>query len=144
MNIVANLRSSIEKIIATANAAPEPEEGEWPKQVVLGHLVDVDIEVWMARIDLMVFCHEKSLPLPEFAWWEPDPDGTVLKYQNRQLDEVATLLLDTREQLIAKFLTLSDDQKFAKAKHATFGTIDINLLLQETLVHDEEHRKSLL
>lgn len=144
MNIVANLRSSIEKIIETANAAPEPEEEEWPKQVVLGHLVDVDIEVWMARIDLMVSCHEKSLPLPEFAWWEPDPDGTVLKYQNRQLDEIATLLLDTREQLIAKFLTLSDDQKSAKAKHATFGTIDINLLLQETLVHDEEHRKSLL
>lgn len=142
MNIVANLRSSIEKIIATANAAPEPEEGEWPKQVVLGHLIDVDIEVWMTRIDLMVNAQKNDENSPQFAWWEPDPILTREKYGSFTFEMVQSVLIATRDRLITKYETLSAQEKRATAKHETFGELDIDGLMREVLIHDAEHANS--
>ncbi len=142
MNIVANLRSSIEKIIATANAAPEPEEGEWPKQVVLGHLIDVDIEVWMTRIDLMVNAQKNDENSPQFAWWEPDPILTREKYGSFTFEMVQSVLIATRDKLITKYETLSAQEKRATAKHETFGELDIDGLMREVLIHDAEHANS--
>jgi hypothetical protein len=141
--LLAELVMSIQRLMDNAEKAPTIE-GEWPPAVVLGHLVQVDEQVWLARLNQMVSAQSAGEPAPLFAWWEPDPQKTLDMFKNSTVAEVSAELIATRTKLVQRLRELSEEQWAAIGEHSTFGVIDVTALLIELLRHDEEHRESLL
>jgi hypothetical protein len=137
--ILNALSTSAERVIAAMEVAPDRAAPEWSPAIVLGHLADVDEQVWQPRIALMVQALKAGIAPPTFAWWEPDSDGTADTYIGLSVAEAAEILRTARNQLITDVATLTDADWFAKASHDTFGTIDIAGVLMQVLEHDAEH-----
>ena len=129
---------------ATAAQAPaSTPEGEWPAATVVGHLADVDDEVWRPRLALMLEAHRAGAPRPSFVWWEPDAQATAARYATVPLVAAIERFLATRAAFAAELRTLAPAEWAAKAFHATFGEMTVASLLREELGHDAEHRASL-
>ena len=141
--LMAELVMSIQRLMDCAEKA-QPVEGEWPPAVILGHLVQVDEQVWLNRINLMVEAKRAGQAAPEFAWWEPDPEETFESYKERSVDSVSADLINSRTKLLTRLRELTESDWEATGTHSTLGVIDISALLIELLRHDEEHRASLL
>ena len=109
----------------------------------MGHLSQVDLEVWLPRLELMVEARAGSAR-PSFTWWEPDADETRRAFGDLSTDDAAARLLASRTSLLLRVRDLSDDDWSARADHDTFGPIDVEGLMLQVLAHDEEHRASLL
>ncbi len=133
------LAASAERVIAAIAISPVRAAPEWSPSVVLGHLADVDEQVWQPRIALMVQALQASAEPPTFAWWEPDSDGTIEKYGRLSVEDAAAILRNARTRLITDVAALNEADWHAKASHDTFGSIDISGLLMEVLEHDAEH-----
>lgn len=141
--ILERLLASAHAVIAASREAGPRPDTEWPAHVVLGHLADVDVEVWRARVALMLGAQRAGLEPPSLAWWEPDAEQTRAHYTSWTLDETAATFLDGRRLLIADVQDLTDAELDASARHATYGIIDIRELLRIALRHDVEHAQSL-
>ncbi len=139
---VKALRTSAQRICDEAGSIEWNGAG-WTPAIILGHIVDVDKEVWMARFALMCDAMEKSLPLPQLAWWEPDPVETAEKYASFTIEAAQKYLIASRESMVTYLHALSQSARSASAQHKTFGAITIESMLQVILNHDEEHRLSL-
>ena len=79
--LMVELVMSIDRMIQSAQTAQEKQShlvipGEWPAQVVLGHVSQVDEQVWMPRIAQMCQALEAGEKPPSFTWWEPDANAT--------------------------------------------------------------------
>lgn len=147
--LMVELVMSIDRMIQSAQAAKEARShlavpGEWPAQVVLGHVSQVDEQVWIPRIALMCQALETKSETPNFPWWEPDPDSTFEQFHKLPLEEAAALAMSARTQLLSAVRDLSSEQWGATAQHEAFGTIDVAGLIIQILTHDEEHRASLI
>ena len=140
---MAELVMSIQRLMDCAEKA-EPIDGEWPPAVILGHLVQVDEQVWLERINLMVDAKNAGNAAPEFAWWEPDPEKTFEVYKDHSVESASAELITSRTKLLTRLRELSESDWEATGVHSTFGVIDISALLIELLRHDEEHRGSLV
>lgn len=115
----------------------------WSPIVILGHVSDVDEQVWLVRINLMVQKFRANEPGPTFAWWEPDPHATQLKYEDYSLDEVIESLLSTRSAIVSTLNSLDLEDWNATASHATFGLLTVIGMVNQILMHDKEHLASL-
>jgi len=116
---------------------------DWTPAIILGHLVDVDKEVWMARFELMRQAQVSGAPNPRLRWWEPDADVTAEKYSTQSFAEARTKLLASRENIVSYLKNLSIQERAAAAQHRTFGSITIESMLQVLLDHDKEHQASI-
>jgi hypothetical protein len=116
---------------------------DWTPAIILGHLVDVDKEVWMARFELMRQAQISAAPIPKLQWWEPDAVITAEKYSQQSFEEARTKLLASRESMVSYLTNLSVQERAAAAQHRTFGSITIESMLQVILDHDKEHQASL-
>ncbi|MCX6445763.1 MAG: DinB family protein [Actinobacteria bacterium] len=116
---------------------------EWTPAIILGHLVDVDKEVWMARFELMREAQVSGAPNPRLQWWEPDAVVTAEKYSTQSFAEARTQLLASRENMVSYLKNLSIQERAAAAQHRTFGAITIESMLQVLLDHDKEHQASI-
>lgn len=141
--LLVELVMSIDRLIESAKKA-EVKAGEWSPTTVLGHVSQVDAQVWQPRVQQMVSAQAAGDPEPEFSWWEPDANETAVKFQDHTLDEAAAIAMQVRTQLVTYLNTLTPDQWDARATHATFGSMDVRELIFQTLTHDEEHRASFL
>ncbi|CAB4335811.1 unannotated protein [freshwater metagenome] len=141
--LLAELIMSIDRMIRTAESAT-PIPGEWAPQVVLGHISQVDEQVWIPRIEQMCQAQTDGQSPPEFTWWEPDATKTQAKFQAQPLQDVAAIAMATRTTLVTAIKDLSAEQWNATAKHETFGKIDVSALIIQILTHDEDHRASLV
>ena len=139
---LTNLMDSASRLAATASESARSDEG-WTPATILGHVSDVDEQVWHARIHLMVDTLHKSLPIPSLMWWEPDAQATELKYRDYSLDKAIALLYSSRAAIIETLSSLSNEDWGASASHDTFGTLTVTLLPEKILLHDEEHLESL-
>ena len=81
---------------------------------------------------------------PHWAWWEPDADVTARTFAGIGVDESGARLLASRTALLHRLRELSPDDWAAEAEHEDFGIIDVQGLIMQVLIHDEEHRASLL
>lgn len=147
--LMVELVMSIDRMIQSAQHAQTAQShlvipGEWPAQVVLGHVSQVDELVWMPRIQTMCLAQASGQGSPEFAWWEPDANATYERFKDVSLDEVSALAMSNRTQLLTVIKELSPEQWAATAKHEAFGEIDVAGLIIQVLTHDEEHRASLV
>lgn len=136
------LHASSSRICDEAGAIARNGEG-WTPAIILGHIVDVDNEVWMARFQLMRDAKANGAPIPQLAWWEPDPVATAEKYADYTVAQSQQLLIDSRKTMIDYLTGMPDEDRLAQAQHKTFGPITIESMLQVILDHDEEHRLSL-
>jgi len=136
------LMDSASRLAAMAGESSRSDEG-WTPATILGHVSDVDEQVWHARIHLMVDAFHKGLPTPSLKWWEPDAQATELKYRDYSLERAIARLYSSRAAIIETLSNLSDEEWQASALHDTFGTLTVTLLPEKILLHDEEHLESL-
>ncbi|MEN9741120.1 MAG: hypothetical protein RIR66_76 [Actinomycetota bacterium] len=141
--LIAELVMSIDRLMESAKKAPIVQ-GEWTPATVLGHVSQVDEQVWLARVKLMVDTQKAGGEEPKFAWWEPDPIATAKKFENYDLELACAEALQARTKLVTYLNSLEPQQWDAKATHATFGSMDVRELMFQTLTHDEEHRESFV
>ena len=141
--LMAELIMSADRMIQCA-AKAEAIDGEWPPAVVLGHVSQVDEEVWLRRIGLMVEAQSAGNEAPSFVWWEPDPEATLERFRNNTVEEVGGLLMSTRTKILTTLRDLTPAQWEAIGIHATFGEISVTDLMMELLRHDEEHRATII
>lgn len=144
--LMVELLMSADRVITAAESAAvpaDPDVDRWSPAVVVGHLSQVDLEVWLPRLELMVEARTGS-SRPSFAWWEPDADATRRSFERLSTDDAAARLLASRTSLLLRVRDLSDDDWDARADHDTFGPMDVEGLMLQVLAHDEEHRASLL
>jgi hypothetical protein len=140
------LIDSAKEICDTAEKSGRSDEfngSEWTPAIILGHIVDVDKEVWMARFELMRQAQLSGAPAPRFQWWEPDAVITAEKYSAQSFQEARTKLLASRESMVTYLKNLSVHERSAPAQHRTFGLITIESMLQVILDHDKEHQASI-
>jgi hypothetical protein len=147
--LMVELVMSIDRMIQSAQTAQAtqshlPIPGEWPAQVVLGHVSQVDEQVWIPRIVQMCQAQATDAGPPNFAWWEPDPQATFLSFHEMSLSEASAAAMSARTQLLSIVKDLTPEQWSATAQHEAFGHIDIAGLIIQILTHDEEHRASLV
>ena len=149
--LMVELIMSIDRMISSAQkSVSRPAEwlvgteDQWSAPVVLGHISQVDELVWLPRLMQMCAAQEAGDPAPSFAWWEPDPEQTLAKFENQRIDDVAALAMSNRTAFLSAVRDLTPEQWLAKAKHETFGEIDVRALLMQVLTHDEEHRAVLV
>lgn len=120
-------------------------DGEgWSPSVIVGHVVDVDKEVWMARFTLMRAATLAGDAPPKLSWWEPNAEETRQKYDSVLLDDSIEILLNSRKGMVEFLRSISISDRRAPALHDTFGIVTIESLLPYILNHDEEHRLSLI
>lgn len=136
------LIGSVGRLIARAGAS-KPVPGEWNPGTVLGHVADVDEQVWLARLNLMVTAARDGAEPPRFQWWEPDPVATAMRYESWELEDCAQRALEARVNLVCRLRELTAEDWLAKAVHGTWGEVDVRGLIDHTLEHDEEHLASL-
>ena len=116
---------------------------EWTPAIILGHIVDVDKEVWMARFEMMRQAQSSGAPIPQLQWWEPDPVVTAEKYSSQSFVDARAKLMASRESMVSYLKNLSVQERAAAAEHSTFGLISIESMLQVILDHDKEHQASI-
>lgn len=136
------IADSTESLCAQAKGTSFKGEGWTPAQI-LGHIVDVNEEVWMARFAMMRAALHGGQEPPQLAWWEPDGEKTAEKYAALSVADSIALLRKSRNEMSIFLRSLSVEDRLAPAIHRTFGTITIESMLQIILNHDEEHRASI-
>lgn len=141
--LIARIEASAEAIAAAARLAPPAAAGAWPPATIVGHLADVDAEVWNPRLGQMLVACRVGTAMPRFSWWEPDAAATAGRYARMPLEDAITLFLAGRAGIVTRLHGLSERDWAASARHDTFGLLDVAGLLRELLAHDDEHRASL-
>ena len=136
------LAESTDSLCAKAESVVFDGEG-WTPAIILGHIVDVDKEVWLARFNMMVAALESSQEPPRLTWWEPDGAQTAEKYATFTVADSIELLRQSRNAMFSYLQSLSEAEHHASAIHKTFGAVTIESMLQVILDHDEEHRASI-
>jgi len=146
-DLIRPIEASATTVADAARAAaarhPVTPPGEWPPATVVGHLADVDDQVWGPRLARMLEAHRGGRPRPSFAWWEPDAEATAARYADVPLGAAIDRFLTTRAAFATELRALAPDEWAAAAFHATFGEMTVASLLREELAHDAEHRASL-
>ncbi len=66
--LLAELVMSIDRLMESAKKAQIVED-EWTQATVLGHISQVDEQVWLARVQLMVSAQKSGGEEPKFVWW---------------------------------------------------------------------------
>lgn len=140
--LLLELSESVARVCQSADTEKRSATG-WNPTTILGHLGDVDEQVWVIRIHLMLEAFRAQGNPPTFSWWEPDPIVTEQKYSKFTLNETKSRLISSRSEIVRVLTQLKDEEWQASALHGTFGEINIEKLIQEVLKHDQEHRQSL-
>jgi hypothetical protein len=141
--LIVELVMSIDRMIESAKLA-NPPVGEWNAATLLGHVSQVDQQVWLPRVEMMLAAQSANEAEPSFTFWEPDPIETARTFESMDIEDAAGVALQARTKLVTYLSTLTANQWDARANHATFGSIDVRDLIFKALTHDEEHRASLL
>ena len=145
--LLVELIMSADRIIVASEAAQAPTDLDtWPAQVILGHLTQVDEEVWSERIRAILDANynERHPGGANFPWWEPDPVATRERYMDQERSSVAADFLAMRTALLMLLKGLDAAIWQRTWHHEVRGELTLTDLVLWILEHDEEHRGSLL
>jgi len=141
--LLVELLMSVDRMIESAKTATAVAE-QWPPATILGHVSEVDEQVWLVRLDQMVTAHRTGEVPPTYDWWEPDAQRTAETYESWTVEDASARLMAQRITLLTALRDLAESDWAARAVHETFGEIDVRGMVMEVLGHDEEHRASLV
>jgi hypothetical protein len=110
-------------------AAPAPA-GEWTPEQVVRHLLAVDEEVWLPRLEAL----EREAE-PHWPWYEPGLSSAEADGWQAVLE----LFRASRARVLAKLDALDDAGWARSGVHQTYGRLDVAGLMRRALDHDEEH-----
>jgi hypothetical protein len=114
-------------------AAPAPP-GEWTPEQIVRHLLAVDEQVWLPRLDALADDVE-----PYWPWYEPGlSDVEATGWQ-----AVLELFRATRGRIVAHLDGLDAARWARSGVHATYGRLDVAALMRRALAHDGEHLETL-
>ena len=117
---------------AARGAAARPTlDGEWTPELVVRHLLAVEVDVHHARLrDL------ETVDDPRWSWAEPAPwTGEPSLDLDALLDRFAAL----RAATLATVAALDDDGWARTGTHERLGVWDVEGLLGNAVDHDQEH-----
>ena len=134
---------SVDRMIESAKSATAIEN-QWAPSTILGHVSEVDEQVWLVRLAQMVAAHRSGLTAPAYQWWEPDAQQTAETYASWTVEDASARVMAQRIALLMALRDLSESDWQATAMHETFGEIDVRGFVIQVLSHDEEHRSSLV
>ncbi|MBI3428631.1 MAG: DinB family protein [Actinobacteria bacterium] len=140
---LGKLLDSANRICDEAKRSSWNGEG-WAPPIILGHVSDVDKEVWMARFELMRNAAHAHQAPPHLSWWEPDPVRTAGKYASFTIEQAVSNLEESRKEMVRFLELIPVADRGASAMHQTFGLVSVESMLSVILDHDEEHRRSLM
>jgi hypothetical protein len=136
--LVATLAAYPVRLADAARAAtdrPVPP-GEWTPDLIVRHLIAVEIDVHQARLDDLL----TSVDEPRWGWAEPPPwTGEPSLGLAALLDRFATL----RTRTLATIAALGDGGWARTGVHERLGRWDVAGLLANAVSHDEEHLAGL-
>lgn len=113
---------------------PVPD-GEWSPELVVRHLIAVEVEVHQAR-----FADLDSATGPTWDWTEPGPwPGEPELTLEQLLERFAHL----RAETVATVEAMDDAGWARTGVHATYGPLDVAGLVRNARTHDEEHVRAL-
>ncbi len=138
-----NLLTNSAQLLVDKAQSATGVEGDWSPTILIGHLSDVDEQVWQARIPLMVAAHRAGESGPIFKSWEPDESATIEKHSGSTLQEVSEGFLKARRIIARELSQLAGSDWAASAQHETFGKLTLLKLVKFILAHDVEHSKAL-
>ena len=141
--LLVELIMSIDRLIESAKKA-QPNPNQWSAVITLGHVSQVDQQVWLPRVNQMVEAFNQEQKPPTFSWWEPDPLQTELEFENLSLEQASGLAMQARTNLVSVLRNLTPEQWLAPGVHDTFGQVTVGDLIFQALTHDEEHRSSFV
>ena len=120
---------------AAVEAAPGgPAAGEWSVAQVVGHLLGVEEEVWLPRLERVA-----TESNPRWTWAEPGSE----RASGRTLDDLLNSFADVRQRVVA-ILEGFDDAGWARVgTHATYGVLDVAGLMTKAADHDDQHRATI-
>ncbi len=121
--------------VATRAAAEVPvPAGEWTPAEVVRHLIAVEEEVWHGRLRQLAIEEQPHWPWTEPDRWLGDPGAS--------LDDLLLVYADRRGTTLAILGGLDDAGWARTGVHATYGVLDVAVLMTRAIDHDEEHLAS--
>jgi len=131
--LLADLASFPDRLAgdARAAAARPTAPGEWTPELVVRHLVAVEIDVHQARLD-----EAATKDDPRWDWAEPGPWPGEPELD---LEGVLARFGALRRTTLTTVGTLDEAGWARTGTHSTLGVFDIAALLDNARVHDEEH-----
>ena len=145
--LLVELIMSADRIITASEIAENPSDpNEWNAATLLGHLLQVDEEVWIARLNILLAPdYLKSHPEgASFPWWEPEPTQTRARFVDHDRALVAAEFLAMRTSLLMLLRGVAPHVWSLPWRHESRGELTLTDLILWILEHDEEHRSSLL
>jgi hypothetical protein len=110
-------------------------DGEWGPDLVVRHLIAVEIDVHQARLADLDGGGE-----PHWTWTEPGPwPGDP----GLSMDALLARFAAARASTLATLTTMDDADWARGGVHASFGRLDVGGLVRNAIDHDEEHLRAL-
>ena len=119
---------------ALAAAGKVTPPGEWPPNLVIGHLAYVEGDVWRTRFKQMAV--EEN---PFWQYWEPDGINWQGLYGARPLDELLEEFDAARQETVAYLRSLPAEGWQRHGTHSKWGQVDVAYLCGQILDHDAAH-----
>ncbi len=133
-SVVSALATTPPRWAALAGIEPDllarrPAPGEWSAIECLGHVVDTEAAVFLARV---LAVREGR----DFAAFDPDAEGAPVA---RSLGALAADFATLRAASLEVLATLTDADLDRTARHAELGHVTLRELLNEWAAHDTMH-----
>jgi hypothetical protein len=133
MEALAAVPERVRGAVAEAAGKPRPA-GEWSLNAVVGHLTQVEGEVWQARFRQMAV--EEN---PYWEGWEPEGIDWEGLYGETPLKALLVEFAAARQESVAYLRSLPDEGWLRQGTHEVWGPVDVARLCREMLAHDEAH-----
>ena len=135
--LVAALAAFPDRLSSAARAVadrPVPD-GEWSPDLVVRHLIAVEIEVHQAR-----FADLDASPSPTWDWAEPGPWPGEPELT---LEELLTRFTALRSATVTTIEGWDEGAWSRAGTHTTYGPLDVAGIVRNATTHDEEHLRGL-
>lgn len=112
-----------------------PIDGKWSLKQTLGHLIDVDKDIWGPRIEHLL----ESVVEP--VWESIDQDALVQahKWEEKSTDELCAELIRVRWNLAALINRLTPEELTRTGRHYSKGSLSIPQIVRLVAEHDDHH-----
>ncbi len=115
-----------------------PPDGSWSPLEITCHLRDVEIEVNLARVQLIL-----AESMPFISMKHTDEWAEERNYQSQDPQAALQVLTEARQQLIQILLSIEPDGWKRQGRHALFGPTSLREIVGFGVEHERKHLEQL-